>query len=70
MRRTLSQVCAKWNAQHVLPGWRNHQRNLRQFKDKYRRLQNLKHSTSKDEAKKAIKNWAYQGQGSTLSALE
>ena len=38
-----------------LPGWRNHQSNLRQFKRLYRKLQKLKHSTSKNEAKKAAK---------------
>ena len=25
--RTLIHVCAKWHAQHVLPGWRNHESN-------------------------------------------
>jgi hypothetical protein len=51
--RTLIHQCAKWHDQHVLPGWRNHQSNLRQFKRLHRKLQNLKHSTSKNEAKKA-----------------
>ena len=53
--RTLIHICAKWHAQHVLPGWRNHKSNLRQFKRWYRKLQKLKHSTSKNEAKKAAK---------------
>jgi transposase, IS5 family len=53
--RTLIHVCAKWHAQHVLPGWRNHESNRRQFKRQYRKLQKLKHSTSKNEAKKAAK---------------
>jgi hypothetical protein len=38
-----------------LPGWRQHAHNLRQFKSLYRKLQKLKHSTSKNEAKKAAK---------------
>jgi hypothetical protein len=53
--RTLIHVCAKWNDQHVLPGWRNHESNRRQFKRLYRKLQKLKHSTSKNEDKKAAK---------------
>jgi transposase, IS5 family len=53
--RTLIHVCAKWHAQHVLPGWRNHESNRRQFKRLYRKLQKLKHSTSKNEDKKAAK---------------
>jgi len=53
--RTLIHLCAKWHAQHVLPGWRNHQSNRRQFKRLYRKLQILKHSTSKNEDKKAAK---------------
>lgn len=38
-----------------MPGWRNHQSNRRQFKRLYRKLQILKHSTSKNEDKKAAK---------------
>ena len=53
--RTLIHVCAKWHAQHVLPGWRNHESNRRQFKRLYRKLQKLKHSTSRNEDKKAAK---------------
>lgn len=53
--RMLIQVCSKWHAQHVLPGWRNHESNRRQFKRQYRKLQKLKHSTSKNEDKKAAK---------------
>ncbi len=62
--RTLIHVCAKWHAQYVLPGWRNHESNRRQFKRQYRKLQKLKHSTSKNEDKKAAKEFeikqAYQ----------
>ena len=53
--RTLIHVCAKWHEQQVLPGWRNHESNRRQFKRLYRKLQKLKHSTSKNEDKKAAK---------------
>lgn len=53
--RTLIHVCGKWHAQHVLPGWRNHESNRRQFKRLYRKLQKLKHSTSRNEDKKAAK---------------
>ncbi len=35
-----------------LPGWRQFKNNIRQFKKQYRRIQILKHSTSKDEARK------------------
>src|SRR5664279_4226383 len=52
---TLIHVCAKWNDQQVLPGWRNHDSNRRQFKRMYRKLQKLKYSTSKNEDKKAAK---------------
>ncbi len=35
-----------------LPGWRQFKNTIRQFKKQYREIQILKHSTSKDEAKK------------------
>lgn len=35
-----------------MPGWRQHQYNLRQFKKQYRKLQRLRHSTSRNETKK------------------
>ena len=35
-----------------MPGWRQHQYNLRQFKKLYRKIQKLRHSTSNDEKKK------------------
>jgi hypothetical protein len=38
-----------------LPGWRNHESNRRQVNTLYRKLQKLKHSASKNEAKKAAK---------------
>lgn len=53
--RTVIHDCVQWNKQHTLPGWRQHAHNLRQFKRLHRKLQKLKHSTSKNEDKKAAK---------------
>ncbi len=53
--RVMIRICVKWDKQHALPGWRQHQHNLRQFKNLYRKLQKLKHSTSKNEDIKAAK---------------
>lgn len=53
--RVMIRICVKWDKQHALPGWRQHQHNLRQFKNVYRKLQKLKHSTSKNEDIKASK---------------
>jgi len=53
--RVMIRICVKWDKQHALPGWRQHQHNLRQFKNVYRKLQKLKHSTSKNEDIKATK---------------
>jgi hypothetical protein len=41
--------------QHALPEWRLHKHNLSKFKGLYRKLQKLKHSTSKNEDIKAAK---------------
>lgn len=49
--RVLSRDCVKLNSDYFLSGWRQHQYNLRQFKAHYRKIQKLRHSTSKDEAK-------------------
>ncbi len=38
--------------QHHLTGWRQYRNNIKQFKKQYRKLQNLKHSTSRNEHKK------------------
>ena len=54
--RGMIRICVKWDKQHALPGWRQHQHNLRQFKNVYRKLQKLKHSTSKNEDIKATKD--------------
>ena len=53
--RVMIRICVKWDKQHALPGWRQHQHNLRQFKNLYRKLQKLKHSTSKNEGIKTVK---------------
>jgi hypothetical protein len=53
--RVLIHICSVWDQQHALPGWRQHQHNLRQFKNLYRKLQKLKHSTSKNEDIKTAK---------------
>jgi hypothetical protein len=43
---------------HALPGWRQHQYILRQLKKQYRKIQKLKHSSAKDESKKAKREQA------------
>ena len=53
--RKLIEGCVKWSESHPIAGWRQHAYHLRQFKKQYRRLQTLKHSTSKDPVKKAAK---------------
>jgi hypothetical protein len=50
--RVLIRDCVKWSENHSLPGWRQHRHNLSQFKKLYRKIQKLRHSTSKDEDKK------------------
>ena len=52
--RVLSRDCVNWSKEYSLPGWRQHQYNLRQFKQQYRIIQKLRHSTSKDDKKKQI----------------
>ena len=41
-----------------LSDWRQHRFNLKQLKKRYRKAQKIKHSTSKDEAKKAARSEA------------
>jgi hypothetical protein len=43
--------CVRWSKDYSLPGWRQHQYNLRQFKKLYRTIQKLRHSTSKNKDK-------------------
>jgi len=53
--RVLIRECAAWSKDYALPEWRQHQYNLRRFKALYRKIQKLRHSTSKDEDKKQAK---------------
>jgi hypothetical protein len=50
--RVLIRDCTHWSKDYFLPGWRQHQYNLRQFKKLYRKIQKLRHSSSNDETKK------------------
>jgi hypothetical protein len=49
--RVLSRDCVNFSQEDYLPGWRQHRHNLRQFKAHYRKIQKLRHSTSKDKTK-------------------
>jgi hypothetical protein len=53
--RKMREECTKLNQTNGLNGWRQSTYNIRQFKKKYRLVQKLKHSTSKDEKKKKQK---------------
>jgi len=48
----LFRQCIYWRQDYSLPDWRQHKYNLTEFKRQYRRIQKLRHSTSKDEKKK------------------
>ena len=50
--RTLIRVCVHWSNDYELPGWRQYQYNLSQFKRLYRKIQKLRRSNSKNETKK------------------
>ena len=56
--RVMIRLCAVLCQDFGLPGWRHHQFNIRQFKKQYRKVQKLKHSTSKNEAKRHAKETA------------
>ena len=45
-------LCAELSAAHKLPGWRQDAHLLRKFKQARRRIQQLRHSTAKDEQKR------------------
>ena len=53
--RVLIRECVKLNKDYALPEWRQHRYNLSRFKALYRKIQKLRHSTSKDEEKKQAK---------------
>jgi len=48
-------ISANLAEEYGLDGWRQHQYHQRQFKRQYRKVQRLKHSTSKDEGKREQK---------------
>jgi hypothetical protein len=53
--RKVIESCAELSEKHGLSGWRQSAHHIRQFKKGYRRIQRLKHSTSRDEAKRQVK---------------
>jgi transposase, IS5 family len=53
--RKIIEISAELSNTCNLPGWRQHHYHQRQFKRQYRRVQKLKHSTSKDENKQQRK---------------
>jgi transposase, IS5 family len=53
--RKVIEITAELSSTCNLPGWRQHLYHQRQFKRQYRRVQKLKHSTSKDESKQQRK---------------
>ena len=53
--RKVIEISAKLSGTYKLPGWRQHLYHQRQFKRQYRKVQRLKHSTSKDEIKQQRK---------------
>jgi len=54
IRKTID-TCVKLSEENDLSGWRQHAYHQRQFKKQYRKVQRLKHSTSKDENKRQCK---------------
>jgi hypothetical protein len=53
--RKVIEISAELSRTKNLPGWRQHHYHQRLFKRQYRRVQRLKHSTSKDESKRQQK---------------
>jgi len=53
--RVLIRECVRWSTEYSLPGWRQHRYNLRQFKKLYRKIQKLRHSTSKNPDKQHVR---------------
>lgn len=53
--RKVIEISAGLSSTFKLPGWRQHHYHQRQFKRQYRKVQRLKHSTSKDESKQQQK---------------
>ena len=53
--RKVIQICAFFSTIYDIIGWRKSKSNIKQLKKIYRTIQNLRHSTSKDEKKKLEK---------------
>ena len=69
--RKVIEECAKLNRINKLDGWRQFAYNIRQFKKKYRNVQRLKHSTSKDKNKqKTREDEIYQEHEDYLNQAE
>jgi transposase, IS5 family len=58
--RKVIEICAILAGAYNLPGWRQHKYHQRQFKKQYRKVQRLRHSTSKDESKQQRKEQEIQ----------
>ena len=58
--RRVIEICAELAGAFNLPEWRQHKYHQRQFKKQYRKVQRLKHSTSKDEGKRQQKEQEIQ----------
>lgn len=58
--RKVIEICAVLAVIYNLAGWRQHKYHQRQFKKLYRKVQRLKHSTSKDESKQQQKEQEIQ----------
>ena len=58
--RKVIEICAILAGDYNLPGWRQHRYHQRQFKKQYRKVQRLKHSTSKDASKQQRKEQEIQ----------
>jgi hypothetical protein len=56
--RKVIEESAQLSGRYDLGGWRQHRYRLRQFKRQYRRIQTRKHSTSRDIAKREIRQAA------------
>jgi hypothetical protein len=54
--RKVIEISAELSSTYKLPGWRQHHYHQHQFKRQYRKVQRLKHSTSKDEIKQQRKD--------------
>lgn len=59
--RKVIEISAELSGIHNLPWWRQHKYHQRLFKKQYRKVQQLKHSTSKDENKQQRKEQEIKG---------